>query len=156
MLESKQPPKEVRKAFRGTGFIFPASDFILCIILARDTEPCAPPRPLLPPEEHYKEKLQRRCCKDGLREIPMPYSCTRRSLYITEGWECMRAFRYCCATYRSQEFNTEIPTTPLPITTAAPTTTARRIVPVVSYGRREDKIPLSRHNFGECMFPSFL
>ncbi|KAF3852796.1 hypothetical protein F7725_006151 [Dissostichus mawsoni] len=39
----------------------------------------------------------------------MPYSCTRRSLYITEGWECMKAFRYCCATYRNQEINTEIP-----------------------------------------------
>ncbi|XP_075316041.1 A.superbus venom factor 1-like, partial [Odontesthes bonariensis] len=68
-------------------------------------------------ESHYKEKLQRRCCNDGLREIPMPYSCTRRSLYITEGWECMRAFRYCCATYRGQVFDTEIPTTPAPITT---------------------------------------
>ncbi|XP_033985886.1 complement C3-like [Trematomus bernacchii] len=70
-------------------------------------------------ESHYKEKLQRRCCKDGLREIPMPYSCTRRSLYITEGWECMKAFRYCCATYRNQE----ISTTPPPFTTPLPTTT---------------------------------
>lgn len=82
----------------------------------------------LPPESHYKEKLLSRCCKDGLREVPMPYSCTRRSLYITEGWECMRAFRYCCATYRNQEFNTEIPTTPPPTTppptTPPPTTTA--------------------------------
>ncbi|KAM9363777.1 venom factor-like [Symphorus nematophorus] len=75
-------------------------------------------------ESHYKEALQRRCCKDGLREIRMPYSCTRRSLYITEGWECMRAFRYCCATYRNQEFNTEIPTTPPPMTTAPPTTSS--------------------------------
>ncbi|TNM85383.1 hypothetical protein fugu_007654 [Takifugu bimaculatus] len=46
-------------------------------------------------ENYYKEKLQRRCCQDGLRNIPMPYSCTRRSFYITEGWECIRAFRYC-------------------------------------------------------------
>ncbi|KAM7010094.1 complement C3-like [Tautogolabrus adspersus] len=74
-------------------------------------------------EDYYKEKLTRRCCRDGLREIPMPYSCTRRSLYITEGWECIRAFRYCCATYRNQEFDTEIPTTPPPMTTAPPTTT---------------------------------
>lgn len=74
-------------------------------------------------ENQYKEKLQRRCCKDGLREIPMPYSCTRRSLYITEGWECIRAFRYCCAIYRNQEFETSIPTTPLPYTTPLPTTT---------------------------------
>ncbi|XP_060943930.1 complement C3-like [Limanda limanda] len=74
-------------------------------------------------ESHYKEKLQHRCCKDGLREIPMPYSCTRRSLYITEGWECIRAFRHCCATYRDQLFDTEVPTTPPPTTTTPPPTT---------------------------------
>uniref|UniRef100_A0A667WKL1 Complement component c3b, tandem duplicate 1 n=1 Tax=Myripristis murdjan TaxID=586833 RepID=A0A667WKL1_9TELE len=74
-------------------------------------------------ESHYKEKLLRRCCKDGLREIPMPYSCTRRSLYITEGWECIRAFRYCCAHYRDQEFDTRRPTTPPPLTTPLPLTT---------------------------------
>ncbi|CAB1344448.1 unnamed protein product [Coregonus sp. 'balchen'] len=72
-------------------------------------------------ENHYREKLLRQCCKDGLREIPMPYSCTRRSLYITEGWECIKAFRYCCSKYRGEEFDTRLPpTTPLP-----PTTTAR-------------------------------
>uniref|UniRef100_A0A8C2XLN8 Complement component c3b, tandem duplicate 2 n=1 Tax=Cyclopterus lumpus TaxID=8103 RepID=A0A8C2XLN8_CYCLU len=71
-------------------------------------------------ESHYKEKLQHRCCKDGLREIPMPYSCMRRSFYITEGWECIKAFRYCCAAFRNQAFNTEIPTTPPPLTTAPP------------------------------------
>ncbi|KAJ4944610.1 hypothetical protein JOQ06_013153 [Pogonophryne albipinna] len=65
-------------------------------------------------ESHYKQKLQRRCCKDGLREIPMPYSCTRRSLYITEGWECMKAFRYCCATYRDQELASANVDHPLP------------------------------------------
>ncbi|XP_029706634.1 complement C3-like [Takifugu rubripes] len=75
-------------------------------------------------ENYYKEKLQRRCCQDGLRNIPMPYSCTRRSFYITEGWECIRAFRYCCATYRNQEFNTEIPTTLPPMTTQPMTTSA--------------------------------
>lgn len=82
----------------------------------------------LPPENHYKEKLQRRCCQDGLRAVPMPYSCTRRSYYITEGWECIRAFRYCCSTYRNQELDTAIPTTFPPtttplMTTSAPTTT---------------------------------
>uniref|UniRef100_A0A3B3WZA9 Complement component c3b, tandem duplicate 2 n=1 Tax=Poecilia mexicana TaxID=48701 RepID=A0A3B3WZA9_9TELE len=74
-------------------------------------------------ESHYKEKLQQRCCKDGLRAIKMPYSCTRRSLYITEGPECILAFRYCCATYRDQVFSTEIPTTPPPLTTPPPPTT---------------------------------
>lgn len=93
---------------------------------------------LLAPERHYKEKLQRRCCKDGLREIPMPYSCTRRSLYITEGWECIRAFRYCCATYRNEEFNTAMPTTVLP-TTQPPTTTAPLLTHVAM------RVPLNRH-----------
>ncbi|XP_024914124.1 complement C3-like [Cynoglossus semilaevis] len=77
-------------------------------------------------ESHYKEKLQHRCCKDGLRAVPMPYSCTRRSYYITEGWECIRAFRYCCSTYRDEAFDTEIPTTPPPTTTTPPTTSAPR------------------------------
>ncbi|KAM3623350.1 uncharacterized protein V6R79_010054 [Siganus canaliculatus] len=87
-------------------------------------------------ESHYKEKLQRRCCKDGLRDILMPYSCTRRSLYITEGWECMQAFRYCCATYRDQEFDTHIPTTLPPTTTTAPTTSSpiRHRVPFRTFG----------------------
>uniref|UniRef100_A0A3Q4ICA1 Complement component c3b, tandem duplicate 2 n=1 Tax=Neolamprologus brichardi TaxID=32507 RepID=A0A3Q4ICA1_NEOBR len=92
-------------------------------------------------ESHYKEKLQYRCCKDGLREIPMPYSCTRRSLYITEGWECIRAFRYCCATLRDQPFNTEIPTTPSPTTTPVPTTSAAHII------TPHRRIHLSRENF---------
>ncbi|XP_068177027.1 complement C3-like [Antennarius striatus] len=88
-------------------------------------------------ESYYKEKLQHRCCKDGLRDIPMPYSCTRRSFYITEGWACIRAFRYCCSSYRDQEFNTEIPTTLPPTTTPAPTTTAqiRVLVPIQPFGR---------------------
>ncbi|XP_023276467.1 complement C3-like [Seriola lalandi dorsalis] len=75
-------------------------------------------------ESHYKQGLQHRCCKDGLRDIRMPYSCTRRSLYITEGWECIRAFRYCCATYRGEVFDTTKPTTPPPTTTTAPTTSS--------------------------------
>uniref|UniRef100_A0A672YZ56 Complement component c3b, tandem duplicate 2 n=1 Tax=Sphaeramia orbicularis TaxID=375764 RepID=A0A672YZ56_9TELE len=111
-------------------------------------------------ESLYTEKLQRRCCKDGLREIPMPYSCTRRSLYITEGWECIRAFRYCCATYRDQVFDTEIPTTPPPTTpapttpaptTSAPTTTSRRL-PLKEESYRMYNKPVERveiHSFKE-------
>ncbi|KAM7394684.1 hypothetical protein PAMP_021470 [Pampus punctatissimus] len=96
---------------------------------------------LLSSESHYKEKLQHRCCKDGLKEIPMPYSCTRRSLYITEGWECIRAFRYCCSTYRDQVFNTEIPTTLPPMTTTPLPTTS-------SPPRSRERIAVSRHRLG--------
>ncbi|KAM4595769.1 complement C3-like [Fundulus diaphanus] len=103
-------------------------------------------------ESHYKEKLERRCCKDGLRVIPMPYSCTRRSLYITEGPECILAFRYCCATYRDEVFNTEIPTTPPPMTTAPPTTTLPPIPTFDLYSmdvilHSQPRIPLSGHMF---------
>uniref|UniRef100_A0A3Q1H0X2 Uncharacterized protein n=1 Tax=Anabas testudineus TaxID=64144 RepID=A0A3Q1H0X2_ANATE len=91
-------------------------------------------------ENHYKEKLQHRCCRDGLREIPMPYSCTRRSLYITEGWECMRAFRYCCATYRNQVFDRAPPTTTVPPTTRPPP------VPTFSYQHQRPKIVQRFHS----------
>ncbi|CAL8328550.1 unnamed protein product [Merluccius merluccius] len=80
-------------------------------------------------EAQYQEELQQRCCRDGLRDVAMPYSCTRRSLYITEGWECIRAFRYCCAHLRGQVLDTSRPTTPPPLTTTPPppppTTTTR-------------------------------
>ncbi|CAL8328539.1 unnamed protein product [Merluccius merluccius] len=71
-------------------------------------------------EAQYQEELQQRCCRDGLRDVAMPYSCTRRSLYITEGWECIRAFRYCCAHLRGQVLDTSRPTTPPPLTTTPP------------------------------------
>ncbi|KAL0159936.1 hypothetical protein M9458_043661, partial [Cirrhinus mrigala] len=51
----------------------------------------------------YSDKLEQRCCVDGMREIPMPYSCYRRSLYITEDWSCVLAFLRCCAEYRGEE-----------------------------------------------------
>ncbi|NP_001093483.1 complement C3b.1 precursor [Danio rerio] len=37
-------------------------------------------------EKAYSDELLQRCCVDGMKEIPMPYSCYRRSLYITEDW----------------------------------------------------------------------
>ncbi|KAJ0033654.1 hypothetical protein NQD34_000761 [Periophthalmus magnuspinnatus] len=78
-------------------------------------------------ERQYKDDLLRRCCLDGLRDIPMKYSCTRRSLYISEGLECIRAFRYCCGTYREEPIDPHMPTAMpsfITTTTAAPTTTA--------------------------------
>ncbi|XP_016427569.1 complement C3-like [Sinocyclocheilus rhinocerous] len=53
-------------------------------------------------EKVYSDEMQR-CCVDGMREIAMPYSCYRRSLYITEDWSCVSAFLYCCAEYRGEE-----------------------------------------------------
>ncbi|XP_050190168.1 complement C3, partial [Myiozetetes cayanensis] len=44
----------------------------------------------------YQDKLLRKCCEDGMREIPMDHSCEQRSSYIQEGESCVRAFLDCC------------------------------------------------------------
>ncbi|KAF7688278.1 complement C3-like [Silurus meridionalis] len=54
-------------------------------------------------EKSYSERFLRRCCSDGMREIPMAYSCRRRALYITEEWSCVMAFLKCCSKYRGEE-----------------------------------------------------
>lgn len=55
----------------------------------------------------------------------MPYSCYRRSLYITEDWSCVLAFLRCCAEYRGEELGvvTRPPPTTLPPTTTPALTT---------------------------------
>ncbi|KAJ3614154.1 hypothetical protein NHX12_017730 [Muraenolepis orangiensis] len=71
-----------------------------------------------------QDQLQRRCCRAGLRDIVMPYSCIRRSLYITEGWKCIQAFRHCCEVLRGQKVDGRQPTDPPPLTTSRPTITS--------------------------------
>ncbi|XP_066064637.1 complement C3 [Chamaea fasciata] len=44
----------------------------------------------------YSDKLERRCCEDGMKENPMGHSCEQRSGYIQEGDACVRAFLDCC------------------------------------------------------------
>ncbi|XP_056366435.1 complement C3 isoform X4 [Oenanthe melanoleuca] len=44
----------------------------------------------------YSDKLERKCCEDGMRDNPMGHSCERRSEYIQEGAGCVRAFLDCC------------------------------------------------------------
>ncbi|KAJ0051248.1 hypothetical protein NL108_016549, partial [Boleophthalmus pectinirostris] len=75
-------------------------------------------------EREYKDELLRRCCVDGLRDIPMWYSCTRRSLYISEGVECIRAFRHCCGKYRGEPIDPHMPTAMPSFTTATTPPTA--------------------------------
>ncbi|MCJ8747533.1 hypothetical protein PDJAM_G00154640 [Pangasius djambal] len=69
-------------------------------------------------EKSYTDRFLQRCCSDGMREIPMPYSCRRRALYITENWSCVMAFLQCCAQYRGEELGI---ITPPPPTTPEPT-----------------------------------
>nr|XP_046263009.1 complement C3-like [Scatophagus argus] len=50
----------------------------------------------------YQDQLQRDCCLDGIREIPVSYTCERRSEYITDGAACVEAFLHCCKEMQSQ------------------------------------------------------
>lgn len=86
-------------------------------------------------ERQYKDELLRRCCVDGLRQIPMPYSCTRRSLYITEGVECIRAFRHCCGTYRDEPIDPNMPTAMPSFITTTTTAALRFPVDIMPYAR---------------------
>uniref|UniRef100_A0A8C3QE08 Uncharacterized protein n=1 Tax=Geospiza parvula TaxID=87175 RepID=A0A8C3QE08_GEOPR len=44
----------------------------------------------------YSDKLERRCCEDGMKDNPMGHGCEQRSEYILEGESCVRAFLDCC------------------------------------------------------------
>uniref|UniRef100_A0A803VV77 Anaphylatoxin-like domain-containing protein n=1 Tax=Ficedula albicollis TaxID=59894 RepID=A0A803VV77_FICAL len=48
-----------------------------------------------PAVAEYSDKLERKCCEDGMRDNPMGHSCERRSEYIQEGDACVRAFLDC-------------------------------------------------------------
>ncbi|XP_051240229.1 complement C3-like isoform X2 [Dicentrarchus labrax] len=50
----------------------------------------------------YKDQLQRDCCLDGIKDIPVSYTCERRSEYITDGAACVEAFLHCCKEMESQ------------------------------------------------------
>ncbi|KAM9769654.1 complement C3-like [Menidia menidia] len=44
----------------------------------------------------YEDQEQRECCLDGMREVPVSYSCKRRTEYIVDGKNCENAFLFCC------------------------------------------------------------
>ncbi|XP_061576908.1 complement C3-like isoform X3 [Cololabis saira] len=44
----------------------------------------------------YQDKVQKECCLDGMRDIPVSYTCERRSEYILDGLACIEAFLRCC------------------------------------------------------------
>ncbi|KAG7491361.1 hypothetical protein MATL_G00002880 [Megalops atlanticus] len=41
--------------------------------------------------------LAKQCCHDGMVESLMDYTCERRSQFITDGEECVKAFLHCCS-----------------------------------------------------------
>ncbi|KAM8771718.1 complement C3-like isoform 3-T4 [Acanthopagrus schlegelii] len=51
----------------------------------------------------YQVQLQRDCCLDGMKKIPVSYSCERRSDYIVHGAACKEAFLYCCKVMENQQ-----------------------------------------------------
>ncbi|XP_053472713.1 complement C3 [Ictalurus furcatus] len=101
-------------------------------------------------EKTYSDQFLQRCCSDGMREIPMPYSCRRRALYITENWSCVIAFLQCCSKYRGEELGIITPpepTTPEP-TTPVPTTPVPTITILLSpRGGYERTLQLERFSF---------
>ncbi|PWA14974.1 hypothetical protein CCH79_00014289 [Gambusia affinis] len=50
----------------------------------------------------FKDHLQKDCCLDGMKEIPVSYTCERRTEYIMDGPECKQAFLLCCNEMRKQ------------------------------------------------------
>ncbi|KAM7010010.1 complement C3-like [Tautogolabrus adspersus] len=50
----------------------------------------------------YKDELQRQCCRDGLQDLPVSYSCEVRSEYIVDGQTCVDAFLHCCKEMENQ------------------------------------------------------
>ncbi|MGH0174397.1 UNVERIFIED_CONTAM: hypothetical protein FKN15_067853 [Acipenser sinensis] len=47
-------------------------------------------------ESKYADKHIKKCCRDGMKEIRMDYTCEKRSQYITSTKECVDAFLHCC------------------------------------------------------------
>ncbi|XP_053085324.1 complement component c3b, tandem duplicate 2 [Pangasianodon hypophthalmus] len=100
-------------------------------------------------EKTYSDRFLQRCCSDGMREIPMPYSCHRRSLYITEDWSCVMAFLQCCSKYRGEVLGI---ITPPPPTASEPTTpvptTMRRVLDDVHRTEMYHRVVMSSSPFG--------
>lgn len=44
----------------------------------------------------YTDKRLRKCCEDGMRDIPMRFTCQRRARFISQGESCVKAFIDCC------------------------------------------------------------
>uniref|UniRef100_A0A669AWG8 Uncharacterized protein n=1 Tax=Oreochromis niloticus TaxID=8128 RepID=A0A669AWG8_ORENI len=44
----------------------------------------------------YQDKEQIECCLDGMKDIPVPYTCERRRDYVVGGPGCAEAFLHCC------------------------------------------------------------
>lgn len=50
----------------------------------------------------YNNELQRDCCLDGMKEVPLSYTCEQRTEYIVDGDACAEAFLQCCTAMQTQ------------------------------------------------------
>lgn len=50
----------------------------------------------------YKDPEIKECCVDGMKRLPISYSCEVRSEYIGDDATCVEAFLYCCREMESQ------------------------------------------------------
>ncbi|KAK1885746.1 Complement C3 [Dissostichus eleginoides] len=57
---------------------------------------------------NYKEKLQRDCCLDGMRDTLLSYTCERRVEYIVDGEACAAAFLHCCKDMENQRADSKV------------------------------------------------
>ncbi|KAI4800331.1 hypothetical protein KUCAC02_013323 [Chaenocephalus aceratus] len=57
---------------------------------------------------NYKEKLQRDCCLDGMRDTLLSYTCERRVEYIVDGEACAEAFLHCCKDMENQRADSKV------------------------------------------------
>uniref|UniRef100_A0A3Q1ETH9 Complement C3-like n=1 Tax=Acanthochromis polyacanthus TaxID=80966 RepID=A0A3Q1ETH9_9TELE len=51
----------------------------------------------------FEDKEERECCLDGMTDVPVSYSCERRSEYILDGQACVKAFLNCCREMERQQ-----------------------------------------------------
>ncbi|XP_007578376.1 complement C3a.1 isoform X1 [Poecilia formosa] len=50
----------------------------------------------------FTNELERECCLDGMKEVPLSYTCEERKAYIVDGQACADAFLQCCNTMKTQ------------------------------------------------------
>uniref|UniRef100_A0A3P9MTA9 Complement C3 n=1 Tax=Poecilia reticulata TaxID=8081 RepID=A0A3P9MTA9_POERE len=50
----------------------------------------------------FNNELERECCLDGMKEVPLSYTCEERKAYIVDGQACADAFLQCCTTMTTQ------------------------------------------------------
>ncbi|XP_061576938.1 complement C3-like isoform X1 [Cololabis saira] len=95
--------KDGMNVFYDAGLLFQSKTFgtpsradLKCCALKRRKRGTAPVDIKTSLVSHYKDKEQRECCLDGMRTIPVSYTCERRSEYIVDGPVCTEAFLRCC------------------------------------------------------------